>query len=178
MNLSGFGFGRVLRTARLAMRPVSYADLPHLIELKADPQVFAVMLGGVRLPWQTVEELATDIGFWGQTGAGMWSAYEQDKFQGLIGLHLRPDGRGIALRFAVWPEARGRGLAREGASAALRYAHDVAGIERVIAVARADNFGSRIVLGGIGMVECSSYIAEGREMILYDSLQPREPMGF
>ena len=166
---------RVLRTARLTLRPVGGADLPELIRLKADPRVFAVMLGGVRTIEQTIAELATDLQFWGETGAGMWSAYEENHFQGLVGLHRRPDGRGIALRFAVWPEARGRGLAREAASAALRYGHDVAGIERIIAVARADNFGSRMVLGGIGMVEYASYQYEGRTMLLYDSMQPRDP---
>jgi len=133
-----------------------------------------VMLGGVRTPAQSVEELAVDIRFWGETGAGMWSAYEDGKFQGLIGMHRRPDGLGVALRFAVWPEARGRGLAREGACAALRYAHDVVGFERVIAVARADNFGSHMVLGGIGMVEVGSYVSDGRIMLLYDSLRPQE----
>ncbi len=165
----------LLRTARLALRPVSVGDLPHLIRLKADPRVFAVMLGGVRTAVRTIEELAIDIAFWGETGAGMWSAYEDGEFQGLVGVHRRPDGLGIALRFAVWPDARGRGLAREAAGAALGYAHNVAGIERIIAVARADNLGSRMVLGGIGMVEYGSYVHEGREMILYDSLQPRDP---
>jgi len=165
----------LLRTERLTLRPVSLPDLPHLIRLKADPQVFGVMLGGVRDVVRTVEELATDIAFWGETGAGMWSAYEDRKFQGLVGLHRRPDGLGIALRFAVWPEARGRGLAREAAGAALRYAHDVAGIERIIAVAREENFGSRMVLGGIGMVEVGSYVLDGRVMLLFDSLQPRQP---
>jgi len=166
----------LLKTARLTLRPVSVVDLPHLIRLKADPQVFAVMLGGVRSAAQTVDELAIDIAFWGETGAGMWSAYEGGTFQGLVGLHRRPDGLGIALRFGVWPEARGRGLAREAACVALRYAHDVAGIERVIAVARAENFGSRMVLGGIGMVEVSSYVSDGRIMLLYDSWHPRDLM--
>ena len=36
-----------LRTARLVLTPVSGADLPDLIAIKADPRVFAVMLGGV-----------------------------------------------------------------------------------------------------------------------------------
>ena len=168
---------RIINTSRLLMRPVSALDLAHLIRLKSDPQVFAVMLGGIRTAAQTVDELATDIAFWGETGAGMWSAYERSTFQGLVGLHRRPDGLGIALRFAVWPEARGRGLAREAACAALRHAHDVAGIERILAVVRADNFGSHMVLGGIGMVEVGAYVSNGRIMLLYDSLRPREGKG-
>ncbi len=81
----------------------------------------------------------------------------------------RPDGLGLALRFALWPEARGRGLAREAAGAALRFAHDRAGIARVVAVAREDNFGSRMVLGAIGMVPCGAFDREGYRRIIYES---------
>jgi RimJ/RimL family protein N-acetyltransferase len=157
------------RTARLHLRPVSGADLSDLIALKADPMVFGQMLGGVRSPWQVAEELAQDIAFWARFGAGMFVIHEGRGFQGITGIHERPDGRGLALRFAVWPDARGRGIAREAASAALRFIHDQAGIPRVIAVARADNFGSRIVLGSIGMVEADAFLRDGHVMLVYES---------
>jgi RimJ/RimL family protein N-acetyltransferase len=138
--------------------------------IKADPVVFGQMLGGVRSPWQVAEELAEDLQTWARFGAGIFSIHEGRLFQGITGLHERPDGRGLALRFAVWPEARGRGIAREAATAALRYAHDQAFIPRIIAVAREDNFGSRIVLGAIGMSECDAFIRAGHIMIVYESL--------
>ena len=59
----------------------------------------------------------------------------------------------MALRFALWPEAQGRGLAREAAFAALRFGHDAARLPRIVAVARESNFASRMILGGIGMHE-------------------------
>ena len=148
----------------------SAADLPALIALKADPRVFAQMLGGVRSPWQTVAELASDIADWAQLNTGMFAIYEGARFQGMTGIQDRPDGRGLALRFAVWPEARGRGVAREAASAALRHAHDRAGVARIIAVARASNFGSRMVLGSIGMVECDAFLRDGHVMLVYESV--------
>ena len=40
----------ILRTARLVLTPVGGADLPDLRAIKADPRVFAIMLGGVRTP--------------------------------------------------------------------------------------------------------------------------------
>lgn len=160
----------MIRTARLTLRPVSAADLSSLIALKSDPRVFAQMLGGVRSPWQAMDELAQDVAAWARLGAGIFAIYEQRRFQGITGVHERPDGRGFALRFAVWPEARGRGLAREAASAALRHAHDRAGIARVIAVARSDNFGSRMVLGSIGMVECDAFLRDGHVMLVYESI--------
>jgi RimJ/RimL family protein N-acetyltransferase len=89
----------------------------------------------------------------------------------MTGLEHRPDGRGVALRFALWPEAQGRGLAREAAYAALRFGHDRAKLGRIIAVARQSNFGSRIVLGSIGMREAETFEQRGYTMLLYESLE-------
>jgi RimJ/RimL family protein N-acetyltransferase len=169
-----------LRTARLQLSPVGWADLPELIAIKGDPRVFAVMLGGVRTPAQTQDELAHDVIAWGAQGFGIWTIREADGgrihpgtgFVGITGLERRPDGRGVALRFALWPEAQGRGLAREAAGAALRFGHDEAGLTRIVAVARASNFASRMVLGGIGMTACDSFIQNGWPMVLYESRFP------
>ncbi len=156
----------MLKTARLTLAPVDGADLPGLIALKADPRVYAQMLGGVRSRWQVIDELAEDRAFWAAHRIGMFAIREGAVFQGITGLHARPDGRGLALRFAVWPEARGRGLAREAASAALRFAHDRIGVPRIVAVARAENFGSRMVLGSIGMRPCDAFLREGHTMLV------------
>jgi RimJ/RimL family protein N-acetyltransferase len=160
----------VLQTARLVLTPVNGADLPDLRAFKADPAVFAVMLGGVRNAAQTAEDLAQDVMDWGRYGFGIWAIREGGRFVGLTGLAHRPDGRGVALRFAVSHEAQGRGLAREAAFAALRYGHDRVGLDRIIAVARQSNFGSRMVLGGIGMREAGTFEQRGYTMILYESI--------
>ncbi|MDR3531546.1 MAG: GNAT family N-acetyltransferase [Rhodopila sp.] len=159
----------ILRTARLVLTPVGGGDLADLRAIKADPSVFAVMLGGVRDYAQTAEDLAHDVVAWGRNGFGIWAIREGGRFVGITGLEHRPDGRGVALRFALWPEAQGRGLAREAAFAALRYGHDRAGLPRIVAVARESNFGSRMVLGGIGMREADSFEQRGYTMILYES---------
>jgi RimJ/RimL family protein N-acetyltransferase len=75
----------------------------------------------------------------------------------------------VALRFALWPEAQGQGLAREAAGAALRYGHEQASLPRIVAVARASNFASRMVLGGIGMIEAEQFEQGGYPMVLYES---------
>lgn len=162
---------RILRTGRLVLTPVGGGDLADLQAFKFDPLVFAVMLGGVRNAAQTAEDLARDVVNWGQYGFGMWTIREAGRFVGITGLEHRPDGRGVALRFALWPEAQGRGLAREAAFAALRFGHDQAGLELIVAVARESNFGSRMVLGGIGMREATTFEQRGYIMILYESTQ-------
>jgi RimJ/RimL family protein N-acetyltransferase len=163
----------MLRTARLVLTPVGGGDLADLRAIKADPSVFAVMRGGVRDPAQTAEDLANDVVAWGRYGFGIWVIREAGRFMGITGLQHRPDGRGVALRFALWPEAQGRGLAREAAFAALHFGHVRAGLVRIIGVARESNFGSRIVLGGIGMREAETFDQLGYKMILYESFSPR-----
>jgi RimJ/RimL family protein N-acetyltransferase len=160
----------VRRTGRLLLTPVGGSDLGELRAIKADPAVFAIMRGGVRDYAQTAEDLARDVMAWGRFGFGIWMVREAGRFVGITGLEHRTDGRGVALRFALWPEAQGRGLAREAAFAALRFGHDRAGLTRIVGVARESNFGSRIVLGGIGMRECETFEQLGYPMILYESV--------
>jgi RimJ/RimL family protein N-acetyltransferase len=165
----------ILRTARLLLTPVGGADLPDLCVIKSDPRVFAIMLGGVRSAVQSAEELAEDVVAWGANGFGIWAIRElgesdRTTFVGITGLELRPDGRGVALRFALWPEAQGRGLAREAAGAALRFGHGQARLRRIVAVAREDNFASRMVLGGIGMTACAAFVQQGYRMVMYESV--------
>jgi RimJ/RimL family protein N-acetyltransferase len=160
----------VLRTARLVLTPVGGHDLAELCALKADPQVFAIMLGGVRSAWQTAAELADDVAQWGTDGFGTWAIRQEGEFLGITGLERRPDGRGVALRFALCPQAQGRGLAREAAGAALRFGHQQADLSRIIAVAREQNFASRIILGGIGMAECDSFTQSDFCMVVYESI--------
>ena len=50
-----------------------------------------------------------------------------------------------------------------------------AGLPRIVAVAREDNFASRMVLGGIGMAECDSFVQQGYRMVLYESLATLPP---
>ena len=65
----------------------------------------------------------------------------------------------------------GRLVARaEAAGAALRFAHERAGVRRVVAVARADNVSSRQVLGGIGMRECGAFERAGVPMLVFESV--------
>ena len=170
----------ILRTARLVLTPVGGADLADLRAIKADPRVFAIMLGGVRSPEQTARELAEDVVAWSKHGFGMWAIREGAgaTFVGTAGLQRRSDSRGIALRFALWPEAQGRGLAREAAGATLRFGHEQARLRRIVAVARESNFASRMILGGIGMVERASFLQLGWRMVMYESvILPAPPAG-
>ena len=167
----------MVRTGRLVLSPVAWGDLPDLRALKGDPQVYGQMLGGVRGPLQVADELAADVSFWSARGFGMWMVRDAGTAIGLVGLHDRPDGRGVALRFAFRPQARGRGLAREAAGAALRFGHE-AGLPRIVAVAREDNFGSRSVLGAIGMRAVDGFDRDGMRLLVFESPAAPSPSPF
>ena len=162
--------GRVVRTARLLLSPVQWRDMDDMAALKGDAGAFALMLGGVRSRVQAEAEMADDLAFWARRGVGIFTVREEGRFLGMTGMHERPDGRGLSLRFALFPSARGRGIAREAAGAALRFAHD-AGEALVIGVAREDNFASRTTLGGIGMTVTSRFERDGYPMLVYESVR-------
>ena len=162
-----------VQTGRLLLQPVWGGDLADLCALKADPRAFAVMLGGVRSPVETAEELAADVQFWGRHGFGMWTVRERasGNFVGLVGILERPDGRGMALRFALRAEVQGHGYASEAAAGALRFGHERAGLRRIVAVARENNLASRMVLGAIGMRVCEEFDRDGLRMLVYESVR-------
>ena len=84
----------------------------------------------------------------------------------------------LAQEAAFWP-AHGVGmwLAREAAGAALRFAHDQAGLRRVVAVTRDSNFSSRVLLGAIGMRPCATFERDGHPMLVFESVATRPPAG-
>ena len=161
-----------LRTGRLRLTPYRAQDLAELVVFKADPRVWATMLGGVRSPSQTAEELAAELSFWASHDVGMWTVRDDaGRLIGVTGLHERPDARGIALRIAFDPAVRGRGLAREAASAVLRDGHERAGLTRIVAVVRESNIASRTVVGSIGMREVTQFQQGGHIMLMYESVR-------
>lgn len=164
---------RILRTERLTLLPPGLENLPDLIRLKADERVFGFMLHGVRNAARTREELEDDIDFWEVRGYGTWCVYETGTgdFLGICGFMERPDGRGVALRYALWPECRGKGLAREAAKAALGFGHR-AGLKRIIAVARETNASSLAVMSDIGMTPAGEFRHQGHRMLISESVRP------
>jgi len=165
--------GNGITTERLSLRPVAPENLPDLIRLKADDAAFGLMLHGTRTPERAREELEDDMEFWLVRGYGTWSVFERGtgEFLGITGLMERPDGRGVALRFALWPACRGKGFAREAARAALAFGFR-RGLPRVVAVAWEANEASRGVLTDVGMRECDRFQYRGRQMLVFEALAP------
>ncbi|MBU8546245.1 MULTISPECIES: GNAT family N-acetyltransferase [Roseomonadaceae] len=165
--------GNGITTPRLSLRPVAPENLPDLIALKSDEAAFGLMLHGTRTPERAREELEDDMEFWLVRGYGTWAVYDRatGDFLGITGLMERPDGRGIALRFALWPHCRGKGYAREAARAALAFGFK-RGLPRIIAIAWDQNTASRQVLTDIGMTPHDTFTHRSRHMLVFEALAP------
>ena len=170
--MSGTFNPRRIRTARLLLDPVRWSDLGEMERLKGDPRAYALMLGGVLSPARVAEEMARDVALWSREGVGIFTIRRADdgSFAGMTGVHERPDGRGLGLRFALMPAAKGQGFAREAAASALAFTHNE-GVGRVVAVARETNIASRGILGGIGMRVAERFERDGNAMLLYESVR-------
>ena len=92
---------------------------------------------------------------------------------GLGGLRIHDDG--VALRLAFTPEAQGKGYGPELGRAALAFAFDVVGLDRVVAITRPDNLPGQRALEKFGMRREREVPQEnGRTVLLYAAFNPKK----
>jgi RimJ/RimL family protein N-acetyltransferase len=148
-----------IQTGRLLLRPFGDADVEPYIAMVTDPDV-ARFLGDGTPPLRSDawRQLAMVIGHWALRGHGLWAVEEIDTktLVGRIGL-WQPEGwPGFELAYTVGRPFWGRGFAREGAGAALRFARDVMRRDDVISIIRPDNAASIRVATSLGGVRGES----------------------
>lgn len=140
-----------LETERLMLRPFREADLDAWAAIEADPEVMRFM-GGPRDRACAWRDMAMHLGHWMLRGYGLWAAEEKagGALVGRIGL-INPEGwPGLELGWLVARSHWGRGLAPEGARAALGHAFEAVGAERVISLINPDNAASIRVAEKLG----------------------------
>jgi RimJ/RimL family protein N-acetyltransferase len=161
----------VLHTDRLTFRMLREEDLDAYAALYADPEV-ARFIGGEGRPLSRAEawrNMVLMIGHWHLRGYGMWAAVERrtQAWVGRIGF-FDPEGwPGFELGWALLPRYWGRGLATEGARAALDYAFTTIGREHVISVVHPDNERSLRVAAGLGERLERTTRLQGHEVLIY-----------
>jgi RimJ/RimL family protein N-acetyltransferase len=80
---------------------------------------------------------------------------------------LAPDGPDVALGYAFGSAYWGRGYATEAATAVLAEAFGPLGLERLVAITREANFGSRRVLAKLGFEEHGLRHVWGAEQLFF-----------
>lgn len=142
-----------ITTERLLLRGFEARDAEPYMTMMTNPEVTRYLGDGRTLSRaEAWRQLALFAGHWVLKGFGLWAVEERATGQllGRIGC-LEPEGwTGFEIAYTLAQPAWGRGLAREGAAAALTFAREMLGRCDIISVIRPANTGSIRVATSLG----------------------------
>ncbi len=144
-----------LSTSRLAIRAFTLDDDAFIVELLNDPD-WLRHIGdrGVRTLADARRYLSDGpLAMQQREGFALWAVQRRGDgtLLGMCGLLRREGLDDVDLGYAFLPVARGRGFAREAATAVLAHGFDDLGLHRIVAITNPDNAASARVLEAIGM---------------------------
>ena len=158
-----------LTTERLRLRALRGSDFEDYAALYADPEVMRFIGGETWDRARAWRHMAFAVGHWQLQGAGIWVTEEQatGAFVGMIGFWEPATWPGFELSGHIARHFWGQGYASEGARAAMAYAFDVLGRERLISLVNPANHASIRVVERIGERLEGRIDHLGRQMLLY-----------
>ena len=183
-----------IETLRLLLQPITVDDLGALAQMWGEADVMRYLPSGKP---RSVEATQTELNYmlehWRQYGFGTWALrLKEPSQQEFIGycelqyLHEEPCGvsaevarqvKEVELGYGLAKPYWGQGIAREAASAALRYGFEVVKLPRIVAAIHEDNIASRRILKGLGMTEQADmhyYGACPHFAISWEAFQPQD----
>jgi ribosomal-protein-alanine N-acetyltransferase len=168
-------------TERLLLLPWAEDYSADFARICADPWVMRFISGGKPLPDDDIRAvIARTLAMWDEYGYGPWAAVEKQtgRWVGRIGLNLLYDWPGPdkwEVGFELAPEYWGRGLATEGARAAIRFAWAHTPLPRIISVTAAGHLASRRVMEKSGLAFQAEVAFRGAQVVWYSIDRPHEP---
>ncbi len=142
-----------LETERLLLRALGPRDLDAYAAMYADPEVMRFLEHGRPLDrgaaWRS---MAVHLGHWRLRGYGQWALVERSSGElvGRAGL-WQPEGwPGLEVGWLLARRHWGRGFATEAGGAAVAYAFEVVGVDRVVSLIRPENGASIRVAERLG----------------------------
>ena len=143
-----------LRTRRLSIRPLQASDGGDVYAVFAAPEVMRYWNSAPPADLTEAAEWAAYLGdMQRRLGYAQWRVADRDtgSLVGIAGLQPLDGGPEVELTYALVPGAWGRGYATEAGAAALAFAFEEAGLDRVLAIARPENGASLAVLRKLGL---------------------------
>ncbi len=147
---------QILHTDRLRLRWFRESDAGFVRRLLNEPSWIA-NIGDrqIHSDEDALDYIRTRLlaNYWRQ-GFGFWAVERRDDgaLIGMCGLTQRDSLPEPDIGYALLPVAWGRGYAREAAAACLRYAREVLGLRKLLAITAPHNLASQRVLLDIGLV--------------------------
>jgi RimJ/RimL family protein N-acetyltransferase len=171
-GLAALSTGLRLETPRLVLRQFEERDLDPLAAIYGDNETMQYLGDGRMLTRdETWRAIGGMLGHWLLRGYGMWAVVERNSGSvvGRVGF-INPQGwPGFELGWVVERSRWGRGYAPEAAGAALQYAREILGQERVISLIRPANAASIRVAEKIGHRHQGSLVLFEKEALIYGS---------
>jgi len=173
----------ILETDRLRLRwfTGTDTDADFLRALLNDPGWLAnIGPRNVRTRRQALAWIATrHTAPYGRLGFGFWGVERKSdgRLIGMCGLIKRDTLLEADVGYALMPEFRGQGYAREAAAACVRYAHDVLGLPEVWGITGPDNAPSAGVLQRIGLRDAGITRLVGNDYDTWVFKSPRREPG-
>jgi RimJ/RimL family protein N-acetyltransferase len=160
----------ILETERLIMRPITQDDLPWLIEMRT-PDAVNKYLGGPAM--QNPDALTKRMPFYLEChekngfGFSVMTHKETGEQIGTSGLQPLEDTGDIEVGYNLSEKYWRQGLGYECAMAWLKYGFEIAGLDRIVAVAHPDNIGSWRIMERCGMTYQRNEDHYGIDCVLY-----------
>jgi RimJ/RimL family protein N-acetyltransferase len=157
-------------TKRLVLRAYEAGDLQQLHLVLYSDEAAMRLLGGPRDLAGTRAALERTMSQQESGGYSFWPVFERESglMCGEAGLFpLSPDGPEVALGYAFGSTYWGRGYATEASSAVVAEAFGPLNMDRLVAITRETNHGSRRVLAKLGFVEQGLRHVWGAEQLFF-----------
>lgn len=159
-----------LTTDRLLLRCFKPDDFEAYAEMMASPDVTKHLGAGKPLSradaWR---QMAMLMGHWALRGYGVWAVEERasGRFLGRIGCMNQEGFPAFEIAYTLGPWAWGKGYAREGAGAALKFAREVIRYPEITSIIRPANAASIRVATSLGAVASETVEFFGAPSVLY-----------
>ena len=144
----------MLQTARLTIEPLTLDDASFIQALLNDPDFIAQIADrGIRDEAAARRYLEEGpLASYREHGFGLWALRPRGGGDaiGICGLLRRETLADVDIGYALLPQARGKGFAREAAEAVLHYARETLGLTRLVAIVAPGNAPSRALLEALG----------------------------
>lgn len=163
----------IIETERLILREFTMADHAAVYEFGSHAEVQRYTGDALLQSPEHAKELIQNVWFedYKKYGYGRWATIykPENKLIGFAGLKSLPEFDETDIGFRFLPDYWGKGLATEASKEIIKYGFKILGLEKIIAIASADNIGSCKVLekSGLTLYKTDAYDGDGKEYNWY-----------
>jgi len=160
----------ILKTDRVVLTPWQTDNWLALHRIASDPEVMRHITGGKA--WsdaQTQEFLARQMRHFTERGFCLWKLQlnGDDEAVGLCGIQPLEGTSDIEIGWWLARRHWGEGIATEAARAAMRDAFTRVGLDRLVAIARAENAASLRIMEKLGMKYEREHVHRGIPVVMF-----------